>query len=70
MDDDPDARESVSLALAQCGARTAAVASAREALQMLAEFRPDVLVSDIGMPGEDGCAFIRRVRSMNVHGVE
>jgi PAS domain S-box-containing protein len=69
VDDDPDARESVSLALAQCGARTAAVASAREALQMLPEFKPDVLVSDIGMPGEDGCTFIRRVRAMNLHGV-
>jgi PAS domain S-box-containing protein len=69
VDDDPDARESVSLALAQCGAKTAAVGSAREALQMLPEFRPDVLVSDIGMPDEDGCAFIRRVRSMKQHGV-
>jgi PAS domain S-box-containing protein len=69
VDDDPDARESVSTALAQCGARTAAVGSAREALQMLAAFRPDVLVSDIGMPGEDGCALIRRVRSIDEHGV-
>jgi CheY-like chemotaxis protein len=69
VDDDPDARESVSMALAQCGARTAAVGSAREAFQMLQDFRPDVLVSDLGMPGEDGCAFIRRVRSTSVHGV-
>ncbi len=69
VDDDPDARESVSMALAQCGARTAAVGSAREAFQMLQDFRPDVLVSDLGMPGEDGCSFIRRVRSMSVHGV-
>jgi PAS domain S-box-containing protein len=69
VDDDPDARETVSLALAQCGARTAAVGSAREALQMLVEFRPDVLVSDIGMPGEDGCAFIRRVRATAAHDV-
>jgi PAS domain S-box-containing protein len=69
VDDDPDARESVSLALAQCGARTAAVGSAREAYQMLSEFRPDVLVSDIDMPGEDGCSFIRRVRSLNQHGL-
>ena len=69
VDDDPDARESVSLALAQCGARTAAVGSAREALRMLADFQPDVLVSDIGMPDEDGCDFIRRVRALNLHGV-
>ena len=69
VDDDPDARESVSRALAQCGARTAAVGSAREALQMLPEFKPDVLVSDIRMPGEDGYALIRRVRAMQPHGV-
>jgi PAS domain S-box-containing protein len=69
VDDDPDARESVSLALAQCGARTSAVASAREAYLMLGEFRPDVLVSDIDMPDEDGCSFIRRVRSLNQHGL-
>ena len=55
---------SVSLALAQCGAKTAAVGSAREAMRMLPEFKPDVLVSDIGMPGEDGNDFIRRLRSL------
>jgi PAS domain S-box-containing protein len=64
VDDDPDAREVVSTALALCGARTAAAASAREALQILVEFRPDVLVSDINMPGEDGYALIRRVRAL------
>jgi PAS domain S-box-containing protein len=69
VDDDADAREAVSMALAQCGARTAAVSSAREGWQMLTEFQPDVLVSDIGMPGEDGYAFIRRVRSSGGHGI-
>ena len=64
VDDDADAREVVSMALAQCGAKTAAVGSAREALQLLGQFEPDVLVSDIGMPGEDGNAFIRRVRAL------
>ena len=65
VDDDADAREVVSTALAQCGARTAAVKSAQEALQMLEQFQPDVLVSDIGMPGEDGYSFIRRVRALD-----
>jgi PAS domain S-box-containing protein len=69
VDDDADARETVSMALAQCGARTASVGSAREALQMLPDFRPDVLVSDIGMPDEDGFAFIRRVRAIAAQGV-
>jgi PAS domain S-box-containing protein len=69
VDDDADARDVVSKALAQCGARTAAVASAREALRLLVDFRPDVLVSDIGMPGEDGYTFIRRVRGMSAENV-
>jgi PAS domain S-box-containing protein len=69
VDDDPDAREVVSTALAQCGASTVAAGSTREALQILQEFLPDVLVSDISMPGEDGYALIRRVRALGPHGV-
>ena len=69
VDDDPDARESVSMALAQCGARTAAVGSAREAWVMLQDFKPDVLVSDLGMPGEDGYDLIRRVRTIGQLGI-
>jgi CheY-like chemotaxis protein len=65
VDDDADARAVVSTALAQCGARTAAVTSAQEALQVLTQFRPDVVVSDIGMPGEDGYSLIRRIRALS-----
>ena len=64
VDDDADAREVVSMALAQSGARTAAASSVREALQILTDFKPDVLVSDIAMPGEDGLTLIRRVRAL------
>jgi PAS domain S-box-containing protein len=64
VDDDADAREMVALALAHCGAETVAAASAREALRLLQDFRPDVLISDISMPGEDGYTFIRRVRAL------
>jgi len=65
VDDDPDAREVVSVALAECGAQPAAAASAREALRVLEEVHPDVLVSDIGMPGEDGLSLIKRVRALD-----
>ena len=64
VDEDPDAREVVSTALAQCGARTAAVATAREAIERLADFRPDVVVSDIATPEEDGYALVRTIRAM------
>jgi PAS domain S-box-containing protein len=68
VDDESDAREVVSRALAECGASTAAVGSAGEALQMLGEFKPDVLVSDIRMPGEDGYTLIRRIRALGPNG--
>jgi PAS domain S-box-containing protein len=64
VDDEADAREIVSTALAQCGARTAAVASAREAIDLIADFRPDVVVSDIAMPEEDGYSLVRKIRSL------
>jgi len=63
VDDEPDAREVVVKALDNCGARTLSAGSTGEAMKLLAEFRPDVLVSDLRMPGEDGYALIRRVRS-------
>ncbi len=69
VDDEAEVRQIVSLALSQCGARTAAVSSAREAFRMMAEFLPDVVVSDIGMPGEDGCTFIRRLRATGATGI-
>ena len=64
VDDEADAREVVSLALEQFGASPTAAGSVREALQALADVHPDVLVSDIRMPGEDGYVLIRRVRGL------
>jgi PAS domain S-box-containing protein len=64
VDDEADAREVVATALAQCGARTVAVATASEAIQLLKNFHPDVVVSDISMPGEDGYSLVRKIRSM------
>ena len=49
--------------LERCGAAVTAVGSAREALAVLEVVQPDVLVSDIAMPGDDGYALIRRLRA-------
>jgi signal transduction histidine kinase/ActR/RegA family two-component response regulator len=62
VDDDDDGRTLTSLVLTQAHASVKAVASAREALQALEMERPDVLVSDIGLPDEDGYSLIRQIR--------
>ncbi|MBD1920355.1 PAS domain-containing protein [Microcoleus sp. FACHB-831] len=64
VDDEPDTREFVTFALEQSGAKTSAAASTGEALEAIKSFRPDVIVSDIGMPEEDGYSFIGKVRSL------
>ena len=63
MDDDSDAREVLALHLTQQGATISASSSAPGALDKIATFKPDVIVADIGMPGEDGYSLIRKVRS-------
>jgi PAS domain S-box-containing protein len=65
VDDEPDARSLVKHALESCGAVVWSAGSADEAIEVLADSRPDVILSDIGMPGEDGYAFLRRVRSLS-----
>ena len=62
VDDNADGRTLTSLVLTQAGASVRAVASVREALQMLEVERSDALVSDIGLPDEDGYALIRQIR--------
>ncbi|MBS1810644.1 MAG: PAS domain S-box protein [Acidobacteria bacterium] len=64
VDDEADARELLQVVLEQCGAEVQAVASVRAAMETLRQWPPDVLVSDIGMPGEDGYALIRQIRSL------
>jgi PAS domain S-box-containing protein len=63
VDDEADAREFLSTALEQYGGKILAVASALDALEALEQFQPDVLVSDIGMPLEDGYSLIAKVRN-------
>jgi CheY-like chemotaxis protein len=69
VDDTDDGRALTSLVLTQAGASVTAVPSVREALAILERERPDALVSDIGMPDEDGYALIRQIRQHEaVHG--
>lgn len=63
VDDEADARELLTLILQRSGARVVAVSSADEAIDRLKRKKPDLLVSDIEMPGEDGYSLIRRVRA-------
>ena len=65
VDDEEDAREMVRVILETCGARVRVAASVAEAMQLLADRKPDVLLSDIGMPGEDGYALIAKVRALD-----
>ncbi len=62
VDDDDDSREFVAFVLQQDGAAVKTVASASDALRILAQLRPDILVSDIGLPQMDGYALMRQVR--------
>ncbi|MBD6619819.1 response regulator [Komarekiella sp. 'clone 1'] len=62
VDDDPDSLELVTFILEGCGATVRAVSSAAEVLAALAQSRPDLLVSDIGMPEMDGYMLLRQVR--------
>jgi len=64
VEDEPDARELLCTLLEGEGALVASAASAEEAMQRFAEMRPDILLSDIGLPGEDGCSLMRRVRAL------
>jgi PAS domain S-box-containing protein len=62
--DDVDTRELLVETLAPCGAVVTGVSSVREAMAEFARRAPDVLVSDIGMPGESGLDLMRRVRAL------
>lgn len=65
VDDDADAREVIGRILSGAGAETTLAGSAEEAIEAMRVCVPQVLVSDIGMPDQDGYALIRRVRAMD-----
>jgi signal transduction histidine kinase len=63
VDDDPDSNEAVRVLLDHCGAEVRVAGSAAHAYEILSRWRPDVLLTDIGMPGEDGYSLLARVRT-------
>lgn len=64
VDDDADSLELLVLTLEGYGAEVTAVTSAHEALQVLTQVKPNLLISDIAMPTEDGYTLIRQIRAM------
>jgi PAS domain S-box-containing protein len=68
LDDDADSRLLISTILQQCGVIVKTCESVPEALSLIEEFVPDVIVSDIGMPEEDGYSFIRKLRAAGQNG--
>ena len=64
VEDDPDTLELVTLLLKRNGAEVSTADSAESALEVLSRARPDVIVSDIGMPDVDGYELMRRVRAL------
>jgi PAS domain S-box-containing protein len=67
VDDEADARDLVAAVLGRCGADVRTACSVDDAMRQLIERRPHVLLSDIGLPNEDGYALIRRVREIDPH---
>jgi PAS domain S-box-containing protein len=64
VEDDPDSRRLIERILTNAGARVTAAASAQQAVEQFQRERPDVLISDIGMPGEDGYTLLARLRAL------
>jgi PAS domain S-box-containing protein len=66
VEDDPDSRQYMEVVLAQAGAEVRATASGEQALAVLKREPIDILVADIGMPGLDGHAVVRRLRELEL----
>ncbi len=64
VDDEADARELLEIILLQFGAEIKVATSARQALGVLEDWKPDAIVSDVGMPKEDGYSLIQQVRAL------
>jgi CheY-like chemotaxis protein len=66
VEDDEDSRRLLLRTLTRAGAEVSAVSSVRAALVTLSEFRPNVLVSDVGMPDQDGYDLVREARAQGL----
>jgi hypothetical protein len=66
VEDDCDTRELLGVVLERAGARVLAAGDARQALQMVRDRAPDLILSDVGLPDEDGRSFIRKVRELKL----
>lgn len=64
VDDEADTRDFITTVLAECGAEVKAVESAAKVLEAIPQWQPDILVSDIGMPEEDGYSLLCKVRAL------
>ncbi|HZG50731.1 MAG TPA: PAS domain S-box protein [Pyrinomonadaceae bacterium] len=64
VDDEPDTRELLAAVLTSCGAQVSLAATAAEAFEQIERNRPDVLITDIGMPDEDGYSLLSRIRQL------
>ena len=64
VDDEPDARELLRVMLTNTSARISEAENAAEALRIYSEDRPDILLADVAMPGQDGYGLIRAIRSL------
>jgi CheY-like chemotaxis protein len=63
VDDDPDTLQILSVVLVESKANVQTAASVKEAMEVLEWYKPDVVVSDLAMPGEDGYSLIARIRA-------
>jgi signal transduction histidine kinase/ActR/RegA family two-component response regulator len=66
VEDDPSTRETLTEVLTFAGAEVRGAEGSEAAMRVLDDFEPDVLVCDIAMPGEDGCALLRRMRAQGL----
>jgi signal transduction histidine kinase/CheY-like chemotaxis protein len=62
VDDEPSASEALQVLFTSCGAEAQVAGSVTEALVVFEAWQPDVLISDIAMPGEDGYSLIQKIR--------